>query len=78
MNQRRADAHQTEHQHGHQDDSMGMSMMLMMAACCLPFLVIAVLIPFLGVSAGLAVAVLGVGVAFILHRKFMRHGEYRR
>lgn len=76
MNHRETQGRKTDSDDGksQQNDRMGMTMILMMAACCLPILVIAVLIPLLGVPAGVVLAVLGIGVAFLAHRKFMHHG----
>ena len=62
-------------QQGEHNQDMGLTMMLMMAMCCAPILVIAVLIPFLGFPLGVLVTILAVGAAFLAHRKWMRHGN---
>lgn len=57
-------------------DNGPMMMMAMMALCCLPIILIAVLIPLLGFPLGVLVAVLGAIVLLLGHRKFMGHAHH--
>ena len=57
-------------------DNGSMMMMAMMALCCLPIVVIAVLIPLLGFPLGVLVAVLGAALMLLGHRKFMGHAHH--
>ncbi len=51
-----------------------LAMMAMMAVCCLTVLALGLLIPVLGLPAGVIVAVSAGAALMYAHMKFMKHG----